>query len=78
MCCHHDGLLWCNNQVQFLQSLSVDEMTSSTLGVDGTVEESNMEGKSYVTKDELVAKLSIMFEDAGFYPTHVVPSLSLG
>lgn len=36
------------------------------------------EGKSYVTKDELIAKLNVMFDEAGVYPTHVVPSLSLG
>lgn len=36
------------------------------------------EGKSYVTKAELNAKLTVMFEEAGVYPTHVVPSLSLG
>ena len=36
------------------------------------------EGKSYVTKAELIAKLNVMFEEAGVYPTHVVPSLSLG
>ena len=33
------SMWWCNNQVQFLQSLSVDEMTSSTLDVDVTVDE---------------------------------------
>ncbi|KAK1734458.1 haloacid dehalogenase family hydrolase [Skeletonema marinoi] len=36
------------------------------------------EGKSFVTKAELIAKLNVMFEEAGVYPTHVVPSLSLG
>lgn len=35
-------------------------------------------GKSYVTKAELTIKLNAMFEDAGIWPTHVVPSLSLG
>ena len=35
-------------------------------------------GKSYITKAELTTKLNAMFEDAGIFPTHVVPSLSLG
>ncbi|KAL7498227.1 hypothetical protein ACHAWT_007243 [Skeletonema menzelii] len=35
-------------------------------------------GKSYFTKAELISKLNVMFDEAGVYPTHVVPSLSLG
>ena len=59
-----------------LSATGSDDISGIVIIDDGTVEECNVEGKSYVTKDELVAKLSIMFEDAGFYPTHVVPSLS--
>lgn len=46
--------------------------------VDRRDPESEEEGKSYVTKAELTAKLNVMFGEAGIKPTHVVPSLSLG
>jgi len=46
--------------------------------VDRRDPEREEEGKSYMTKAELTAKLNVMFEEAGIKPTHVVPSLSLG
>ena len=47
--------------------------------VDDNIDpEKEEKGKSYVTKAELTNKLNAMFEDAGIWPTHVVPSLSLG
>ena len=46
--------------------------------VDSRAPEREEKGKSYVTKAELIAKLNVMFDEAGVYPTHVVPSLSLG
>ena len=60
-----------------LSATGCDEHSGIVI-VDSKDPEREEEGKSYVTKDELIAKLNLMFDEAGVYPTHVVPSLSLG
>ena len=72
-----------------LGGIHAKELGLSATGTDGhsggivivdsrDPEREEEEGKSYVTKADLTAKLNVLFDDAGVYLTHVVPCLSLG